>query len=94
MYVCLQIATEGNLLVDLVSLSENFQFPKDYSASDRRKLDMNELFVFHFGCHGNHVSIVTRYEVDAYCPKKPPYQIWTLYDEDKGVIEVSLWLPW
>ena len=29
-----------NLLVDLVSLQGNFQFPKDYGASDSRKLDM------------------------------------------------------
>ena len=35
----------------------------------------NELLMFHSGCHGNQVSIVTRYEADAYCPKETLYQI-------------------
>ena len=35
----------------------------------------NELLMFHSGCHGNQVSIVTRYEADAYFPKETPYQI-------------------
>ena len=34
-----------------------------------------ELLTFHSGCRGNWVIIVTRYVVDAYCPKEPPYQI-------------------
>ena len=40
----------------------------------------NALLMFHSGCHGNQVSIATRYEADAYCPKEPPYQMWTQYD--------------
>ena len=40
----------------------------------------NVLLMFHSGCHGNQVSIETRYEADAYCPKEPPYQMWTQYD--------------
>ena len=35
----------------------------------------NELLMFHSGCHGNQVSIVMRYEADAYCPKETPYEI-------------------
>ena len=40
--------------------------------------------MFHFGCHGNQVTIPMQYVVDAYCsgyvaeayyPKEPPYQI-------------------
>ena len=39
--------------------------------------------MYHCGCHGNLVTIATRYAADiAYLPKEPPYQIWTL------------WLPW
>ena len=37
----------------------------------------NEVLMFHSGCHGNQVSIATRYETDAYCPKESPYQMWT-----------------
>ena len=44
------------------------------------QLKTNELLVFHSGCHGNQVPIATRYEADAYCPDKRPYQIWTYYD--------------
>ena len=40
----------------------------------------NELLMSHSGCHYNQVSTAMRYEVDAYCPKEPPYQIWTQYD--------------
>ena len=39
----------------------------------------NELLMFHSGCHGNQVSIVTRYEADAYCLKETSYQTGTLY---------------
>ena len=27
-----------------------------------------ELLRFHFGCHGNQVTIAVRYVADAYCP--------------------------
>ena len=36
--------------------------------------------MLHSGCHGNQVSIAMSYEADAYCPKEPPYQMWTQYD--------------
>ena len=35
----------------------------------------NEFLIYHSGCHGNQVSIVTRYEADAYYLKETPYQI-------------------
>ena len=35
----------------------------------------NELLMFYSSCHGDQVSIVTRYEADAYCLKETPYQI-------------------
>ena len=35
--------------------------------------------MFYSGCHGNQVSIATRYEADAYCPNEPLYQMWTEY---------------
>ena len=42
---------------------------------NRKELKTNELLVFHSGCHGNQVSIAMRYETDAYCVQKSPYQI-------------------
>ena len=39
-----------------------------------------ELLMYHCGCHGNLVSIATRYVADPYLPKEPPYQIWTQYN--------------
>ena len=36
--------------------------------------------MFYSGCHGDLVTIAPRYVADAYCPKEPPYQIWTQYD--------------
>ena len=44
------------------------------------RLKTNELLMFHSGCHGNQVSIATRYEADAYCPREAPYKIWSQYD--------------
>ena len=34
-----------------------------------------ELLTFHSGCHGNWVTIATRYVADAYRSKESPYQI-------------------
>ena len=39
-----------------------------------------ELLTYYCGCHGNLVTIATRYVADAFCPKEPPYQIWTQCD--------------
>ena len=39
-----------------------------------------ELLTYHCGCHGNLVTIETRYVADANCPITPSYQIWTQYD--------------
>ena len=44
------------------------------------QLKAKELLMFHSGCHGNWVTIAARYVADSYCPKKPPYHIWTQYD--------------
>ena len=33
--------------------------------------------MYHCDCHGNSVTIASRYVADAYLPKEPPYQIWT-----------------
>ena len=46
---------------------------------DSIQLKTKELLTYYCGCHGNLVTIATRYVADAYCPKKPPYQIWTQY---------------
>ena len=43
-------------------------------------LEAKELLTYHCGCHGNLVTIATRYAADAYLLKEPPYQIWTQYD--------------
>ena len=42
--------------------------------------EAKELVTYYCGCHGNIVTIATRYVADAYCPKEHPYQIWTQYD--------------
>ena len=36
-----------------------------------------ELVRYYCGCHGNLVTIATRFVAGAYCPEEPPYQIWT-----------------
>ena len=36
--------------------------------------------MYHCGCHGNPVTIATRYVPDAYRLKEPSYQIWTYYN--------------
>ena len=38
-------------------------------------LKTNESLTYHCGCHGNLVTIATRYVADAYCPKEAPCQI-------------------
>ena len=45
-------------------------------------------------CHDNQVSIVMRYEDDAYCLKKlhTKYELNTT--KDKGVSDMLLLLPW
>ena len=39
------------------------------------QLMTKELLTYHSGCHGNLVTIATRYEADAYYPKEAPHQI-------------------
>ena len=57
-------------------------------------LKTKELCGYHCGCHGNIVTIAYMYLADAYYPKKScaKYELNTI--KDKGVNEVSLWLPW
>ena len=38
---------------------------------------IKEFVTYYCGCHGNLVTIATRILADAYCPKEPPYQVWT-----------------
>ena len=38
-------------------------------------LKTNELLTYHCGCHGNSVTIATRYVANAYCPKEAVCQI-------------------
>ena len=40
-------------------------------------LKKKDLLSYRCGCHGNLVTIATRYATDAYLPKEPPYQIGT-----------------
>ena len=47
---------------------------------DLIRLKTKELLTYYCGYHVNLVTIATRYVADAYCPKEPPYQIWTQYD--------------
>ena len=50
------------------------------SHMDSIRLKTKELLTYYCGCHGNLIAIATRYVVDVYCPKEPPYQIWTQYN--------------
>ena len=50
--------------------------------------------MFQSSCHGNLVTIAMRYVADAYCPKNLHTKYGLNATEDKGVIDVSLWLPW
>ena len=54
-------------------------FPKEppYHGMDSIRPETKQLVTYYCGCHGNLVTIATRYVVDAYCPKEPTYQIWT-----------------
>ena len=47
---------------------------------DSIQLETKELFTYYCGCHGNLVTIATRYVADANRSIKPSYQIWTQYD--------------
>ena len=58
------------------------------------RLKAKELLRFHFGCHGNQVTIAMSYVADAYHPKEPHTICELNGSQNKGVIEVSLWLPW
>ena len=53
--------------------------PKEppYQNINSLQLKTKELLGFHSGCHGNSVTIITRYVADAYCLKEALYQIRT-----------------
>ena len=38
-------------------------------------LKTKELLIYHYGCHGNLVTIATRYVADPFHPKKGSYQV-------------------
>ena len=56
-------------------------------------LKTKELLTYHYGCHGNLVTIATKYVADAIHPKK----LRTKYDlnrtQNKRVIFIMPWLP-
>ena len=60
---------------------------------DSLQVNTKELLTHHCSCHGNLVTIATKYVADAYCPKERLFQIWCNRAKDKGVIGLSLWLP-
>ena len=39
------------------------------------QIKTKELLTHHCSCHGNLVTIATKYVADAYCPKEPLFQI-------------------
>ena len=59
---------------------------------DSIRLKTKELLTHHCCCYGNLVTIATKYVADAYCPKEPPYQIWTQYDpkQPEGVTKQNV----
>ena len=59
---------------------------------DLIQLKTKELLTHHCSCHGNLVTMATKYVADTYCPKEPPYQIWTQYDpkQPEGVTKQNV----
>ena len=59
---------------------------------DSMQLETKVLLTHHCSCHGNLFTIATKYVADAYCPKEPPYQIWTQYDpkQPEGVAKQNV----
>ena len=49
--------------------------------------------MFQSGCHGNWVTIATRYAADAFISKNL-HSKYKLNITQKGIIEISLWLLW
>ena len=47
---------------------------------DSMQLETKELLTYHCGCHGDLVTIATKYVADDNSPIKPSYQIWTQHD--------------
>ena len=58
------------------------------------RLRTKELLRFYSGCHGNWVTIATRYVADVYCLKEPLYQIWTQYDSKRKTFYFVPYLCW
>ena len=56
---------------------------------DSIQLKTKEFLTYHCGCHGNLVTIATRYVTDANRPIKPSYQIWTQYDSRQRSYKVK-----
>ena len=42
---------------------------------DSIRLKTKELLIHHCSCHGNLVTIATKYVAYAYCPKEPAYNM-------------------
>ena len=55
-----------------------------HTNMDSIRLKTKELYGYYYGCHGNLVTMATRYVADDYCLKEPPYQIWTQSDKGGG----------
>ena len=53
-----------------------------------------ELFRYHYSCHGNLVTIATRYVVVPIILRKCHTKYGLKRTKDKGVIDLSLWFPW
>ena len=60
---------------DFLTLKSDWSFE---NAGINSKYGLNTakaLLAYHCGCHGNLVTVATRYVVDAHCLKEPPYSI-------------------
>ena len=66
-----QLSYYSNEVHDLWVLSQRTSIPNMNSM----RLKTKELLRFQSGCHGNWVTIATRYVVDVYCLKEPLCQI-------------------
>ena len=73
----------SNEVCGLCLLSQGISLPNMNSIG----LTTKKLWMFHFGCHGNQVSIAMRYEADAYCPSQALCQLWTQYN----ITQINYW---
>ena len=58
------------------------------------RLNTKQLLKFYSGCHGNWVTVATRYVLMPFIPRKLHTKCELNSTVNNGVTDISLWLPW